>query len=202
MRELRQTTVLGCYGWDPWTYWTLPPSPERAQLDMNCQEDGTQGKDSGTDLHQGVIFESPPTLCTRTRTRTRSGLRNVRDCAGAGQEPRRDKHYQADHDAPGAKDPATRLKPATPREFLAGMDVVRNLQVAVVLNMKQPTITDFVYHPNRLTIFSPLINQTLVALHASSAKSDGVSALDGRPHRYTTALQHSYCPSGPHRGRH
>jgi len=24
--------------------------------------------------------------------------------------------------------------------------------------MEQPTITDFVYHPNRLTIFSPFIN--------------------------------------------
>lgn len=123
---------------------------------MNSNEDGTQGKDSGTDLHQGRIFESPPELCTCTCVC--GGLRNVRDCAGAGQESRCDEHDQADHGAPRVKDPITRLRRAIPRGLLAGMVVVRNLQVAVVLNVEQPTITDFVYHPNRLSIFSPLIN--------------------------------------------
>jgi hypothetical protein len=131
---------------------------------MNGNEDGTQGKDSGTDLHQGMIFESPPQLCTCTCictctcTCTCGGLRNVRDCARAGQESRCDEHDQADHGAPRVKDPITRLRRAIPRGLLADMVVVRNLQVAVVLNMEQPTITDFVYHPNRLSIFSPLIN--------------------------------------------
>jgi hypothetical protein len=123
---------------------------------MNGNEDGTQGKDSGTDLNQGVIFESPPELCTCTCVCR--GLRNVRDCAGAGQEPRGDEHNQADHATPKVKDPITRRRRAIPRGFLAGIDGVGNLQVAVVLNMEQPTITDFVYHPNRLSIVSPLIH--------------------------------------------
>jgi hypothetical protein len=141
---------------------TLPRSPERAQLDMNGNEDGTQGKDSGTDLNQGVIFQSPPELCTCTCICICicicSGLRNVRDCGRAGQEPRGDEHDQADHDAPRVRDSTRRLQRAIPRGFLAGMDGVGNLQVAVVLNMEQPTITDFVYHPNRLSIVSPLVH--------------------------------------------
>jgi hypothetical protein len=32
---------------------------ERAQLNINSQEDGTQGKDSGGDLHWDVAFELP-----------------------------------------------------------------------------------------------------------------------------------------------
>jgi hypothetical protein len=172
---------------------------------MIGNEDGTQGKDSGTDLNQALIFESPPELCTCVCTCTCVciGLRNVRDCARAGQEPGCDEHDQAGHDAPRVKDPTWRLQRAIPRGFLAGMDVVRNLQVAVVLNMEQPTITDLVYNPNRASIFSPFVNQTLVALHASLAKSDGVTPLEGRPHRYSMALQHfsCSCPSGPHPGR-
>jgi hypothetical protein len=139
---------------------TLPRSSERAQLDMNGNEDGTQGKDSGTDLNQGVTFQSPPELCTCTCTciRVCRGLRNVRDGARAGQEPRCDKHDQADHGAPRVKDPTRHLQRAIPRGLSAGMGSVGNLQLAVVLNMEQPTITDFVYHPNRLSIFSQLIN--------------------------------------------
>jgi hypothetical protein len=123
---------------------------------MNGNEDGAQGKNSGTDLNQEVILESPPELCTCTCVCR--GLRNVRDCARAGQEPRGDEHDQADHDAPRVKDSTRRLQRGIPRGFLAGMGVERNLQVAVVLNMEQPTITDFVYHPNRVSIFSPFIN--------------------------------------------
>jgi hypothetical protein len=125
---------------------------------MNGNEDGTQCQDSGADLDQGVIFESSPELCPCTCTWVCSGLRNVRYCAGAGQEPCCDQHDQADHDAPRVKDPTRRQPRAIPRGFLGGMDGVRNLQVAVVLNMEQPTITDFVYHPNRSSIVSPLIN--------------------------------------------
>jgi hypothetical protein len=123
---------------------------------MNGNKDGPQGKSSGTDLNQEVIFESPPELCTCTCVCR--GLRNVRDCAGAGQEPRCDEHNQADHDAPMVKDPITRLRRLISRGLLAGMGVIRNLQVAVVLNMEQPTITDFVCHPNRLSIVGPLIH--------------------------------------------
>jgi hypothetical protein len=35
-------------------------SPERPQVNMNGKEKGTQGKDSGADLQQDAIFESPP----------------------------------------------------------------------------------------------------------------------------------------------
>jgi hypothetical protein len=183
------------------------PSLGRAELDMDGNENGTQGKDSGTDLNHGAISESPPDprtdpctcTCTCTCTCFCSGLRNVRHCARAGQDPCCDEHDQADHGAPRVKDPTWRLQRTIPRGVLALMDVgVGNLQVAVVLNMEQPTITDFVYHPNRLSIFSSIINETLVALHASLAQGDGVTPLEGRPHSYSMALQHlsCSCPSG------
>jgi hypothetical protein len=121
---------------------------------MNGNEDGTQGKNSGTDLNQEVILKSPPELCACTCR----GLWNVRDCGRAGQEPRGDEHDQADHDAPRVRDLERRLRRSIPGGFLAGMDGVGNLQVAVVLNMEQPTITDFVYHPNRLSVVSPLVH--------------------------------------------
>jgi len=105
---------------------------------MNGNEDGAQGKDSGTDLNQALIFESPPELCTCVCTGTCVwiGLRNVRDCARAGQEPGCDEHDQGGHDAPRVQDPTWRLHGGIPRGSLAGMGVVGNLQVAVVLNME------------------------------------------------------------------
>lgn len=42
---------------------------------MNGKQDGTQGQDSGADLHEGAVAESPPTACTW------SGLWNVRNRA-------------------------------------------------------------------------------------------------------------------------
>jgi len=62
--ELRPATTSDSCGSGPWHYWILPQSLERAQLNINGQEDRTQGKDSGGDLQWNVAFELPPAAFT------------------------------------------------------------------------------------------------------------------------------------------
>jgi hypothetical protein len=56
------------------------------------------------------------------------------------------------------RDPGWRLQPVAPHELLAGMAAVRKLEVAVVLNMEEAAITDFVRHPYGLAIGCPVLH--------------------------------------------
>lgn len=105
----------------------------------------------------------------------------MQNCAGAGQEPCDDKHDQADHCAPLLKVPKRLLCPAASTVRLAGVDIVGDHHVVIILYMEESTIADFVRDPNRSTIISPIINEALVALHAMPTKSNDVSALERCP---------------------
>jgi hypothetical protein len=67
---------------------------------------------------------------------------------------------------------------------------VGNREVIVVLNMEKPSMTKFVGDPNGSAIFSPIINQALMAGDALLAKDDDVALLECVPRGCVTALSH------------
>lgn len=54
---------------------------------------------------------------------------------------------------------------------------MRNQQVVVILNVKQPSITNPIDHPDGSTVITAIVDGTAVALDATAAKGDEVSAL-------------------------
>jgi hypothetical protein len=150
---------------------------------MDGQEDSPEGKACDTDLRKEAGSGSPPL------SQCGAGGVCVADCSCARQESCRDENDQTEHRI---------VRPASPTStcgcaFMACLVrewAVGNREVIVVLNMEKPSMTKFVGDPNRPAIFSPIINQALMAGDALLAKDDDVALLECVPRGCVTALSH------------